>query len=64
MYPVSSVKEHNRKAQHLPTCRKVHNGLMDLIQIWHVVVTSFQGVPYFKVTLNSHALKRYIYNWP
>ena len=26
---------------------------MDSIQIWHVVVTSFEGVPYFKVTLNS-----------
>ena len=26
---------------------------MDSIQIWHVVVTSFEGVPYFRVTLNS-----------
>ena len=30
---------------------------MDSIQIWHVLVTGFQGVPYFKVTLNSHVLK-------
>ena len=36
------------------------NGLSDLIQIWHVDVTGPggvlypQGVPYFKVTLNSH----------
>ena len=30
------------------------NELTDSIQIWHVVVTGFQGVPYFKVTLNSH----------
>ena len=30
---------------------------MDSIQIWHVVVTGFQDVPYFKVTLNSHVLK-------
>ena len=36
------------------------NGLTDSIQIWHVVVTGFQGVPYFKVTLNSHVLKRYV----
>ena len=33
---------------------------MDSIQIWHVLVTGFQGVPYFKVTLNSHVLKGYI----
>ena len=30
------------------------NGLMDSIQIWHVVVTSFESMPYFKVALNSH----------
>ena len=30
------------------------NGLMDSIQIWHVVVTTFEGVLYCKVTLNSH----------
>ena len=30
------------------------NGLTDSIQIWHMVVTSFEGVPYFKVTLNSY----------
>ena len=30
------------------------NGLMESIQIWHVVVTSFEGAPYFKVALNSH----------
>ena len=34
--------------------------LTDSIQIVHVVVTGFQGVPYFKVTLNSHVLKSYI----
>ena len=33
---------------------------MDSIQIWHVLVTGFHGVPYFKVTLNSHVLKGYI----
>ena len=33
---------------------------MDSIQIWHVLVTGFQGVPNFKVTLNSHVLKGYI----
>ena len=33
------------------------NGLMDSIQIWHVVVTSFEGVTYLKVTLNSHGIK-------
>ena len=33
---------------------------MDSIQIWHVVVTGFQGVPYFKVTLNSYVLKSYV----
>ena len=33
---------------------------MDSIQIWHVLVTGFRGVPYFKVTLNSHVLKGYI----
>ena len=33
---------------------------MDSIQIWHVVVTGFQGVPFFKVTLNSHTLKSYL----
>ena len=32
----------------------LENGLTDSIQIWHLVVTGFQGVPYFKVTLNSH----------
>ena len=31
--------------------------LVLFVQIWHVVVTGFQGVPYFKVTLNSHVLK-------
>ena len=31
---------------------------MDSIQIWHMVVTSFEGVPYFKVTLNSYVYKR------
>ena len=36
------------------------NGLTDSIQIWHVVVTGFQGVPYFKVTLTSHVLKNYV----
>ena len=30
------------------------NGLSDLIQIWHVDVTSPQGVLYSLVTLNSH----------
>ena len=30
---------------------------MDSIQIWHVLLTGFQDVPYFKVTLNSHLLK-------
>ena len=25
-----------------------------------MVVTGFQGVPYFKVTLNSHVLKSYV----
>ena len=34
---------------------------MDSIQICHVVVTGFQGVPYFKVTLNSHVFKSYLY---
>ena len=29
-------------------------GIMDEIQIWHVDVTRTQGVPCFKVTLNSH----------
>ena len=29
------------------------NGLTDSIQIWHVVVTCFQGVPYFEVTLTQ-----------
>ena len=29
------------------------NGMMDLIHNWHVHVTGPQGVPYFKVTLNS-----------
>ena len=33
---------------------------MDSIQIWHVVATGFQGVPYFKVALNSHVLKSYL----
>ena len=36
------------------------NGLMDSIQICHVVVTGFQGVHYFKVTLNSQVLKGYL----
>ena len=31
--------------------------MTDLIQIWPVVVTSFEGVPYFKVALNSYVLK-------
>ena len=35
------------------------NGLMVSIQVCHVAVTGFQGVPYFKVTLNSHVLKSY-----
>ena len=39
---------------------KVCSILMLYIQIWHVVVTGFQGVPYFKVTLNSHVLKSYV----
>ena len=30
------------------------NGMMDAIQIWHVDVAGTQGVPCFKVTLNSH----------
>ena len=30
------------------------NGLLDLIQIWHVDVTAPQGVLYSLVTLNSH----------
>ena len=30
------------------------NVMMDEIQSWHVDVTGTQGVPYFKVTLNSH----------
>ena len=30
------------------------NGMMDEIQIWHVVVTGDQGVSYSKVTLNSN----------
>ena len=30
------------------------NGLSDLIQIWHVDVTAYQGVLYSLVTLNSH----------
>ena len=30
------------------------NGMMDEIQIWYVDVTGTQGVPCFKVTLNSH----------
>ena len=34
--------------------------MTDSIQIWHVVVTGFQGVRYFKVTLNSHVLKSYV----
>ena len=33
---------------------------MDSIQIYHMVVTGFQGVPYFKVTLNWHVLKSYL----
>ena len=33
------------------------NGFTDSIQIWHVVVIGFQGLPYFKVTLNSDVLK-------
>ena len=33
---------------------------MDSVQICHLVVTGFQGVPYFKVTLNSHVLKNYL----
>ena len=32
----------------------LENGLTDSIQIWHVVVTGIQGVPCFKMTLNSH----------
>ena len=32
---------------------------MDEIQIWHVDVTGTEGVPYFKVTLNSHVQKNY-----
>ena len=32
------------------------NGLMDSIQIWLVVLTGFQGVPYSKVTLNFQIL--------
>ena len=36
------------------------NGLTNSIQIWHVVVTGFQGVPCFKVTLNSCVLKSYV----
>ena len=33
---------------------------MDSIQIRHVVVAGFQGVPYCKMTLNTHVLKRYL----
>ena len=47
------------------------NGLSDLIQIWHVDVTAYQGMlylfgdrfegmPYFNVTLNSHVLTTYV----
>ena len=28
--------------------------MTDLISIWYVEVSSPEGVPYFKVTLNSH----------
>ena len=34
--------------------------MTDSIQIWHVVVTGIQGVPYIKVTLNSHVQKNYV----
>ena len=33
---------------------------MESIQILHVVVTDFQGVPNFKVILNSHVFKSYL----
>ena len=40
--------------------RYLKNGLMESVQILHVIVTSFEGVPYFKVTLNSHVKKTYV----
>ena len=42
---------------HRPTLysgQYLKNGLSDLIQIWHVDVTAYQGVLYSLVTLNSH----------
>ena len=33
---------------------------MESIQIRHVIVTSFKGLPYLKVTLNSRVLKSYL----
>ena len=45
---VWSVSSHFLPRQYLK------NGMMDEIQIWHVDVTGTQGVPGFKVTLNSH----------
>ena len=39
---------------HLLSREYLKNGLMNSIQIWHVVITCFEGVPYFKVTLTSH----------
>ena len=36
------------------------NGMMDSIQIWYGHVTGPQGVPYFKVTLNSRIKKLFV----
>ena len=37
----------------LPLQTVSQNTMMDYIQIWHVHLIGPQGVPYFKVTLNS-----------
>ena len=39
---------------HFLSRQYLKNGMMDEIQIWYVDVTSTQGLPCFKVTLNSH----------
>ena len=52
---------------HISTPKRIYvsgqylrNGLTDSIQIWHVLVTGFQVLTYFKVALNSHVLKSYV----
>ena len=36
---------------------------MDSIQIWHVVVASFEGVSYFKVTLYKNLCPVYVFSF-